>query len=116
MRQFTGYNKEGAFYKTKPTLKVYDMMLLDEALEKNTKLVRFSINLSDITEQFYNELRTLAKKNKGKTPMEACVIDATNKLTLTMKSRDLLVNPKKMMAALEEMEGVFDVKPLTAQY
>ena len=116
VRQFSGYNKEGEFYKTKPQFKIYDMMLLDEALEKNTKLIRFSINLADITEEFCKELGALAKKNKGKIPMEALVIDARSNLTLTMKTRNLLVNPKKMMAALEEIVGVFDVKPLTAQY
>ena len=52
-------------------LKVYDMMLLADALEKGTKLVRFSIKLSDINEEFCNELIALAKKTKGKTPMEA---------------------------------------------
>ncbi|MBR6992179.1 MAG: DNA polymerase III subunit alpha [Bacteroidales bacterium] len=116
VRQFTGYNKEGEFYKSKPQFKVYDIMLLDEALEKNTKLIRFSINLADITEEFCKELGELAKKNKGKIPMEAMVVDAQSNLSLTMKTRNLLVNPKKMMAALEEIKGVFAVKPLTAQY
>lgn len=92
------------------------MMLLDEALEKNTKLIRFSINLADITEEFCKELGALAKRNKGKIPMEALVVDSHSNLTLTMKTRNLLVNPKKMMTALEEIYGVFNVKPLTVQY
>ena len=113
VRQYSGYNKDGSFYQSKPMLKVYDMMLLADALEKGTKLVRFSIKLSDINEEFCNELIALAKKNKGKTPMEALIVDPHSKLTLTMKSRQLLVSPRKMMASLEKVKGVFDVKPIT---
>ena len=116
VRQYTGYNKEGAFYKTKPSLKVFDMMLLDEVLEKKTKVIHFSIRLADITEEFCKQLIALAKKNKGKVPMEATVVDAVNNLSLTMKTRGLLVDPKKMLKALEELVGVYDVRPLTAQY
>ena len=62
------------------------------------------------------KLQELAKKNKGKTPLEALVIDKKNNLSLTMKSRDLMVNPRKMMNALGTMKEVDDIKPVLAQY
>ena len=115
VRQFTGRNRDGSPYLSKPQLKVSEMMLLDEALERNTKLIRFTINIGDITGDFCRRIDSLAHDNEGKVPIEAYVVDPEHNLTLTMRTRDLLVNPKKMLRALQQVPGVTDIKPLTYQ-
>ncbi len=116
LKQYSHLNPDGTVYTSKPKMKIIEMMLLSDLIEKKTRLVRFTVNLDSITMQFCKELQELAKKNKGKTPLEALVIDKKNNLSLTMKSRDLMVNPRKMMNALGAMKEVDDIKPVLAQY
>jgi DNA polymerase-3 subunit alpha len=116
LKQYSHPNPDGTIYTSKPKMKIIEMMLLSDLIEKKTRLVRFTVNLDSISMQFCRELQELAKKNKGKTPLEALVIDKKNNLSLTMKSRDLMVNPRKMMNALGAMKEVDDIKPILAQY
>ena len=115
-RQFSRQLEDGTMYQSKPTLKISSITLLSEVLEHKTKLIRFTINLADISDPFCRELQSLAKKHKGKTPMEAMVIDPSSGLHLTMKTRDLLVNPRDMLLALSQMPNLTDVKPLAATF
>ncbi len=111
-RQFSRQLEDGTMYQSKPTLKISSITLLSEVLEHKTKLIRFTINLADISDPFCRELQGLAKKYKGKTPMEATVIDPSSGLRLTMKTRDLLVNPREMLQVLSQMPNLSDVKPI----
>ena len=77
--------------------------------------MRFTIHLDHITMPFCRELQALAKKYKGKTPLEARIVDRKNDLILTMRSREMMVNPRKMIAALDKMTEVQDITPVLAQ-
>ena len=112
IRQYSGYTKDGEPYKSKPTMKVYDIMVLGDVLDKNTQKVHFTIDLSYITHEFCVELDKLVKKNKGNVPLEALVIDSEHQLRLTMKSNTLKVNARKFMPILSQIPGVQDVKPI----
>ena len=90
--------------------------MLGEILDRNTKLIKFSINLPDITPDFCRQIQALSKKHKGKTPMEANILDTAHGLTLTMKTRDLLVSPRAMLTELQNIPSIFDIKPVSAQY
>ena len=116
VRQFSHLNPDGTLYTSRPKMKITEMMLLSDVLEKKTKLVQFSIHLNDITMQFCKDLQAIAKKNTGHTLLEARIIDSTSGLQLTMRSRDMKVNPAKIMKALETLHGVFDITPVITQF
>ena len=48
--------------------------------------------------------------------MEANILDTAHGLTLTMKTRDLLVSPRAMLTELQNIPSIFDIKPVSAQY
>ena len=116
VRQFSHTNPDGTLYTSRPKMKITEMMLLSDVLEKKTKIVQFSIHLNDITVQFCKDLQAIAKKNSGHTLLEARIIDSTSGLQLTMRSRDMKVNPAKIMKALETLHGVHDITPVISQF
>ena len=118
VRQYTHYTDEGEKVLSKPRLIINEIMMLGDVLEKSTKIIHFKIKLKDVTQSFCNELNKILiqKENKGRIPLEAHIIDTENNLTLTMKTRDLLVNPKKILPLLEKLRGVYDITPITAQF
>lgn len=116
VKQYSHTNPDGTLYISKPKMKITEMMLLSDVLEKKTKVVRFNVYLNDITSQFCKDLQTLAKKNPGNALLEAHITDSLSGLTLTMKSRDMKVNPAKIMKALETLHGVHEITPVTAQF
>ena len=115
IKQYTHNNPDGTLYKSRPKMKITEMMLLSDLIDKKTRLVRFTIHLDHITMPFCRELQALAKKYKGKTPLEARIIDRKNDLILTMRSREMMVNPRKMIAALDKMNEVQDITPVLTQ-
>ena len=100
----------------KTIFKVYSITLLREVLDNNTKLLQFNIDLHDITPELCQQIQSLAKKHRGKTPMEAHIVDPASTLTLTMKTRDLLVSPRDMIIDLNRLPGIFNLKPVTHKF
>ena len=115
VKQFSHSQPDGTIYTSRPVVKISEMMMLSEVLTRFTKVIKFSINLSDITEDFCRELAKLAKAHKGKVPLEACVLDFEHghdgqPLTLTMKSRDMCVDVAKFLPHFSKMPQVKDIK------
>ncbi len=48
--------------------------------------------------------------------MEAHIVDPASTLTLTMKTRDLLVSPRDMIIDLNRLPGIFNLKPVTHKF
>ena len=115
-RQFSRTLDDGTVYHSKPVFKVYSITLLREVLDNNTKLLQFNIDLHDITPELCQQIQSLAKKHRGKTPMEAHIVDPASTLTLTMKTRDLLVSPRDMIIDLNRLPGIFNLKPVTHKF
>ena len=115
-RQFSRTLDDGTVYHSKPVFKVYSITLLREVLDNNTKLLQFYIDLHDITPELCQQIQSLAKKHQGKTPMEAHIVDPASTLTLTMKTRDLLVSPRDMIIDLNRLPGIFNLKPVTHKF
>ena len=115
-RQFSRTLDDGTVYHSKPVFKVYSITLLREVLDNNTKLLQFYIDLHDITPELCQQIQSLAKKHRGKTPMEAHIVDPASTLTLTMKTRDLLVSPRDMIIDLNRLPGIFNLKPVTHKF
>jgi hypothetical protein len=91
---------------------INEMMMLSQVLDKYTKLIRFNIYLNHITMPFCKELKALADKHKGRVPLEAQIIDLEHNLTLTMKTRDMRVDPREFLPILSSLPNVSDVKPI----
>ena len=110
--QFSRMNPDGSMYTSRPKVTITEMMMLSEVLPKYTKLIKFTVRLGSISMPFCKELKALAEKHKGNIPMEAKIIDLEHDLSLTMKSRDLRVDPKEFLPILSQMPGVSEVKPI----
>ena len=112
VRQFNKTNPDGTTSIGKPVLKITEMMMLAEVLDKNAKGIKFFVNLHDITHDFCTKLEALAKKHPGKAALEAQVVyaaDEEHTLTLTMKSQKLRVSAREALPLLEQLPGVYNV-------
>ena len=69
------------------------------------------VNLSDIDSDFCKNLEKVAKKCKGKVPLQATVIDAVHGLTLSMNGQNMNISPRDIIPHLEQMKGVSGIKP-----
>ncbi len=80
-------------------------------MDRYTSKLTFKVNLSDIDEEFCRTLEKLAKKHKGKVPLQATVIDPVHNLSLTMGAPGLRVSAREALDDLEKLKGVYDIKP-----
>ena len=92
-------------------IRVGAMMNLSSVMERYTSRLTFKVNLHDVDRQFCESLEKLAKKHKGKVPLQATVVDATHNLTLNMGGENLRVSPREMIAGLEGLKGITEIKP-----
>ena len=92
-------------------LHINTMMYLANVMDRYTSKLTFKINLSDINEEFCRTLEKLAKKHKGKVPLQATVIEPVHNLSLTMAAQGLHVSARDMLTDLEQLKGVYDIKP-----
>lgn len=106
-------NKEGIETKAKPKVRISEIKLLSQVLGDNTRIIRFKIPLKSITSEFCHKLNEAAQKCKGNVPVEATVVDSKNNLTLTMRTRELMVDPKTFLPLLADIKDVEDVKPVS---
>ena len=101
----TGVNK--VFSK----IRISAMMNLSSVMERYTTRLNIKVNLSDIDEAFCKSVEKLAKKHKGKVPLQASVIDATHNLSLTLGAENMRVNAREIIPELETLRGVIEIKP-----
>ena len=92
-------------------IRIGTMMNLVGVMDRYTSKLNFKMNLGDINEAFCKNLEKVAKKNKGKVPLQCMVVDGVHGLTLTMGSTSLNVSPRAIIPELEQMEGVSEIKP-----
>ncbi|MCR5589852.1 MAG: DNA polymerase III subunit alpha [Bacteroidales bacterium] len=93
------------------SMKVLTMMNLAGVLDKYASKLCFKIGINDINEEFCKAIEKLGKKHKGSVPLQATVIDPAQKLTLTMGATDLRVNVRDAIPELEQIKGVYEIKP-----
>ena len=105
------YKDKNGNDRTYTSMKILTMLYLGGVLDKFSSSLGFSISLNDIDEAFCKAIEKLAKKHKGAVPLQALVIDPSQKLTLTMGAPDLRVNVRDIIPELERLKGVYDIKP-----
>ena len=93
-------------------IRIGAMMNLGGVMDRYTGHLTFKINLNDIDEDFCKNIERLAKKHKGKVPLQAIVVDVTHNLALTMGGDGLRVAPREFIPELEKLKGVFDIRPI----
>ena len=101
--------KDGIEKLTRPKFKPTQMMVLSKVLNQYTKLVRFQIDLGDITPEFCKELEKAVRHNKGLVPLEAEILDPLQNLTLTLRSRDLRVDVHRILPILDKMPQIHNI-------
>ena len=114
VRTFSHLNSDGSTYVSRPVVKINEMMMLNNVLDRYAKRVCFTVGLEHITMDFCHNLESAAKKCKGGVPVEAKVVDSKNGLDLTMKTRDLRVDARKFLPILSAFPGVDNVHPEAA--
>ncbi|MBR4505672.1 MAG: DNA polymerase III subunit alpha [Bacteroidales bacterium] len=105
------YKDKNGNERTYTGLKVMTMLYLGGVLDKFSTNLTFKIRLDDVDEAFCKTIEKLAKKHKGKVPLRAIIVDPHQNLSLTMTSRDLHVNVHDAIPLLEQVKGVYDIKP-----
>ena len=93
-------------------IRIGAMMNLGSVMERYTACLNFKVNLTDIDEDFTKSIERIAKKHKGKVPLQATVVDATHNLSLTLGGDTLRVDPRAVIPELEGLKGVYEIKPI----
>ena len=105
------YTDKNGNQRSSTRLYINTMMYLASVMDRYTSKLTFKVNLSDIDADFCTAIERLAKKHKGKVPLQAIVVDVAHNLSLTMGTQTLLVKPREILPALEQLKGVYDIKP-----
>ncbi len=95
------YNSESQF-----ELKINNIMLLPEVLERETKEIKLSLSLKDLTNELIERIENQAKKNKGKCRLSFQVKDTDDKLMLSMNAINFKVKPKEFIRKMDDFTEV----------
>ena len=105
------YKDKSGNDRTYTSIKILAMLYLGGVLDKFASHLCFKVNLEDIDETFCKNIEKIAKKHKGTVPLRATVVDIRDGLTLTMNTRDMRVKVREVIPLLEQVKGVYDIKP-----
>ena len=112
VRSTTYTDKKTGAEKSFTRMRILSMTLLSGVLDKYIARVAFTVPLERVDTAFCRQLERLAKRHKGSVPLQAIVVDASQKLTLTLNTTALRVNPHDILGELEQLPGVTAVKPI----
>ncbi|MCR5589136.1 MAG: DNA polymerase III subunit alpha, partial [Bacteroidales bacterium] len=85
------YTDKSGVNKVYTKIRIGAMKNLSSVLDFYTSKLCFRVNLTDIDEAFCKNLEKMAKKHKGKVPLQAVVVDSTHNLSLTLGGENLRV-------------------------
>ncbi len=109
-KQFTRLNPDGTTTTSKPKISIQEFVLLSESMDRFAKQLKFKINSKYVTDEFCQKLHTIVKNSPGHIPMEVQIIDTDLDLSVTMKTRDVRVDAKKMVKEIDEMVGIENIQ------
>lgn len=87
-------------------LKINNIMLLPEVLERETKEIKLSLSLKDLTNELIERIEEQAKKNKGKCRLSFQVFDTVDKLMLSMNATNFMVKPKEFLNKMNDFPEI----------
>jgi len=86
-------------------LRILDINLLPDAIEKFTREVTLKFDLMDITDEIISELSESIKANPGKCIVKFRITDNTEKKSLELKPRLSMINPIKFIKSIENLKN-----------
>ncbi len=105
------YTDKSGINKVYSRIRIGTMMNLSSVMDRFTSKLGFKVNLSDIDAQFCETLEKLAKKHKGKVPLQATVCDTTHNMTLNLIAENLRISPREFIPELEKVKGIIEIHP-----
>ncbi len=87
-------------------IRITNIILLSEALERNTKEIQLTVPLQSITEDFVGKLDELINKSKGDCKVKFVVTDPEENNDITMPANNLTVGAAGFLKGVTELEGV----------
>jgi DNA polymerase-3 subunit alpha len=81
-------------------LKISNIMLLPEVLERETKEIRLKMNLKDLSDKLITELSSQAQKSTGKCRLNFQVVDSNDKLAISMIASHIRVKPQEFLKTM----------------
>ena len=87
-------------------IRVNNIMLLSEVMEKLTRAVSISIEINELAVDTIHKLHTLAKQFKGRSAMRLRIHDDTENLSIELPSKKYRINAKEMIRELIELPGI----------
>ncbi|MFH1937233.1 MAG: OB-fold nucleic acid binding domain-containing protein, partial [Bacteroidota bacterium] len=85
-------------------VKVTNMTLLTEVMEKYAKNLSVTVKLSDLNAELIEKTYALAKSKKGKCSLRVRVYDKDAELAIDLPSRKFKVNPREMIDQLADSD------------
>ena len=105
------YTDKSGINKTFSRIRIGAMMNLSSVMERYTSKLTFKVNLSDVDAEFCRSLEKIAKKHKGKVPLQAVVVDPVHNLALTLGGENLRISPRDIIPDLEALRGIIELHP-----
>jgi len=87
-------------------VRISNMMLLSEVLEKKTNEINIVMPLEKITEDFTTDFFKLAKQKKGTAKINFKIMDSESKINVDFKYTNNQVNPKTMIDFLNQQKNL----------
>jgi len=87
-------------------LRIQQIILLSEVIEKIVKKIKIIIPLNLIKIDFIEQLNKLIKKNVGKTPLKLAVFDADDKTNVDFTSTKLLVDASEFVKEISDFKDI----------
>jgi DNA polymerase-3 subunit alpha len=87
-------------------IRISSIMLLSEALERNTSEIQLSVPLTAITEEFVTGLDELVKQAKGNCKIRFQVTDPDDRTEVTLPAANLSVNASEFMKGITAFDQV----------
>ena len=84
-------------------VKVTQINLLQEVLEKMTKALVITFPLNDITPEIVTKLLSRAKQSKGRSALRIRIVDPIENIVIEMPSRKYKVNPREFINLMNDL-------------
>ena len=88
------------------TLRVLQVSLLADVIEKNARVLTLTIPVSGLTDEAAEEIHQLVKKHKGKCQLRIRVVDPEEAINIELPSKKFRVNAKEIIQALMDFSGI----------
>jgi len=93
-------------YRDQLDVKINDITLLSEALEKLTNEIILKVSLNALNEDMVDKFTELTKKEHGKCHLKFQVSDEENNVSVELPSQKITVNPISFLKHITEIEEI----------